>query len=144
LHTDCPHVCLQSIANLRSFFVVFFQFFETKKVNNYNSAHIGTQILYTPGIIWKPNAHIKDRNNFIYYMVVLWICFAIQTASNSTFKTPSTTNLRHLGRSNVSPFSLVFLVLQAADSVRNPEQQVSECLGALTSCLIDLESSTYF
>ena len=49
-----------------------------------------------------------------------------------------------MGRSNVSPFSLVFLVLQAADSVRNPEQQVSEFAGAFTSCLIDLEPSTYF
>jgi len=127
-----------------SFFVGFFQFFKTKKVNNYNSTHFGTQILHTPGIIWKPNAHIKDRNNFLYCIVFLWICFAIQTASNSAFKTPCTTNLRHLGRGIVAPFSSVFLVPPVADSVRNPEQQVSEFSGAFTSCLIDLESSTYF
>ena len=127
-----------------SFFVGFFQFFETKKVNNYNSAHIGTQTLHTPGFICKPNAHIKNRNKYLYYIVVLWTCFAIQTASNSTFKTPSTTNLRHLGRGIVAPFLSVFLALPAADSVRNSEQQVSEFSGAFTSCLIDLESSTYF
>jgi hypothetical protein len=49
-----------------------------------------------------------------------------------------------LGRGIVAPFSSVFLVLPVADSVRNPEQQVSEFSGAFTSCLIDLEPSTYF
>ena len=49
-----------------------------------------------------------------------------------------------MGRGIVAPFSSVFLVLPVADSVRNPEQQVSEFSGAFTSCLIDLESSTYF
>ena len=52
-----------------SFFVGFFQFFATEKVNNSNSAHIRTQILHTPGIIWNLYAHNLVRNNFIYYIV---------------------------------------------------------------------------
>jgi hypothetical protein len=111
---------------LQVFFVGFFQFFETEKVNKSNSALIRTQILHTPGIIWNLYEHILVRNKFIYYIVFLWICLAFSTASNLASKTPCTTNLAHLERGIVAPCTFIFLVLPVANSFRRSEKQFSE------------------
>ena len=100
----------------------FFQFFATEKVNNSNSAHIRTQILHTPGIIWNLYEHILVRNKFIYSIVFLWICLALSTASNLAPKTPCATNPAHLERGIVAPYTSIFLVLPVANSFRRSEK----------------------
>ena len=125
---------MSSVGSLLSvFFVGFFQLFETEKVNKSNSALIRTQILHTPGIIWNLYEHILVRNKFIYSIVFLWICLALSTASNFALKTPCTTNLAHLERGIVAPYTSIFLVHPVANSFRSLEQHFAEFLGFVQS-----------
>ena len=73
----------------------------------------------------------------------MWICLALSTASNLSSKTHCTTNLAHLERGIVAPFTSIFLVLPEVKSLRRSEQQFSEFLVVCTICSTNSEFSTY-
>ena len=73
----------------------------------------------------------------------MWICLALSTASNLPSKTHCTTNLAHLERGILAPFTSIFSVLPEANSLRRSEQQFSEFLVVCTICSTNSEFSTY-